>query len=397
MSIGRRILFSLVTLALVFGVVEAGCWVAWMALETRAMRVRTEMGEQRLKTNSINFMMKSDPLLGFVLRPSHPVAGSNAAGFAQRDEVPVERTDPKKLRVVTMGESTTQGHGPERANYPFHLRNLLQAPAIGGGPAELINAGVAGWFSEQVALWAEHKVAAYRPDVVICYCGWNDFQSYTPYSGPPSMSAFHVEYGNPYRVGSDFPLKTIVFAVAAYEALARSTAKPPPPATRQPDGYGAPPEEHYRFLYANLDKAIAGLRRGNPSVKVAVSTLVGRWPHGTREDFDAPQGHVWWMKGPPPVDPEAAARAMRRFNEAMRGYARSRGLVLIDAEKAYEYLDRRKLLWDFAHMTDEGYELLANVIYDSLVRQQVIPGSASPRLPELLSKYAMPKPNVKQE
>jgi lysophospholipase L1-like esterase len=396
MTVGRRLLFSLVTLTLVFGVIEAGCWIAWRVLETRAMRVRTEMGTEALKSNGINFMMKSDPLLGFTLQPNHPVPGTNSVGFAQRYEVPVART-AGKLRIVTMGESTTQGHGPDRGNYPYHLKQLLDDPSLGGAPAEIINAGVAGWFSEQVALYAERKVAAYKPDVVIFYAGWNDFQSYTPYGVPPPMSVFHVQYGNPYRIQSDFPIKTVVFAVAAYEALLRDTATSRPPATRQPDGYAGAPEDQYRFLFANLDQAIAALRRGNPEVKIVVSTLVARWPDGTRADFDAPQGHVWWMKQEPQVDPAGAERAMRRFNEAVRAYARSRKLVLIDVEQAYSGLDRRKLLWDFAHMTDEGYELMANVIYDSLVKQQVISGRAPPKLPELLSKYAKPRPNVKQE
>ncbi|HYC64339.1 MAG TPA: SGNH/GDSL hydrolase family protein, partial [Reyranellaceae bacterium] len=224
MTIGRRLLFSLVTLVLVFGVVEAVCWAAWLALEARAMQVRTEKATENLKANAINFLVQTDPLLGFVLKPNNAASGTNSAGFVQFDEVPIARTAGRQ-RIATFGESTTQGHGPGRANYPHHLKHLLEDPVVGGGPVDVINAGVAGWNSDQVALWAQHKVARYQPDVAVFYTGWNDFQSYDPFGPPPVQSYFEMAYGNPFRIQSDFPIKTVVFAVAAYEATLRSAPK----------------------------------------------------------------------------------------------------------------------------------------------------------------------------
>jgi lysophospholipase L1-like esterase len=385
MSRGQKFVFSLVTLVLFFGVIEAVAWTAWLALESRAPQVRTAKGEESLAANSIRFQLKTDPVLGYILRPNAPENGVNAAGFAQLNDVPVART-PGVLRIATMGESTTQGHGADTGNYPAYLGRLLQSPTIGGQRVEVINAGVSGWVSDQVALWAEHKVAAYKPDVVIFYTGWNDFQAYSPFSVPGPISYFQVAFGNPYRVESDFPIKTVVFAIAAYEAMTRKPFAPPVQLTPSAEGYVQSAQENYRYLFASLDRAIAALRRANPDVKIVISTIVGRWPEGGREEFDKPNGHTWWMKDR--IDPQQAATAMERFNEAIRTYARARAVVLIDPARVLSGTDRRRLQWDFAHFSDEGYELLANTIYSELLRQQVVKGAPSPRMTELMSKYA---------
>jgi len=87
------------------------------------------------------------------------------------------------------------------------------------------------------------------------------------------------------------------------------------------------------------------------------------------------------------LGPDQASQALRRFNQFLREYAAANGLALIDNERAFDELDRPAFMTDFAHMTDEGYELLANVMYESLRRDGHLKGEASPRLPELLAKY----------
>lgn len=57
-----------------------------------------------------------------------------------------------------------------------------------------------------------------------------------------------------------------------------------------------------------------------------------------------------------------AAERLRRFNALIRQYAAQRALTLVDAEAAFDGLDRGRLQWDFAHMTFEGYELLAETM-----------------------------------
>ena len=84
-----------------------------------------------------------------------------------------------------------------------------------------------------------------------------------------------------------------------------------------------------------------------------------------------------------------AAGAVARFNDLIREYARAHGLILIDTAATFTSLDRQALMWDFIHMHSEGYELLALVIYDGLVRAGAVAGTPSPRLEALMAKYRL--------
>ena len=78
---------------------------------------------------------------------------------------------------------------------------------------------------------------------------------------------------------------------------------------------------------------------------------------------------------------------LARFNDLIRDYAESRDLLLIDAAAAFSTLDRAMLQTDFAHLSAEGYELLAEVIYAGLRRGGYVRGETSPRFAELRDKY----------
>jgi len=388
MSIGRRLLFAGVTLLMLLGLVEAASQFVWWRLEARTFEVRKERGEAVLRNDSINFMKQADGILGYVLLPGFERGTThiNADGFAQRERVPVDRS-AGQLRLAAMGESTTQGHDVDHANYPLYLRQLVVE--LGQNHVEMINGGVAGWISDQVALWAEHKVARYRPDIVVLYVGWNDFQSYNPFNTPAAVSYFDMAYANPFRIADNFPLKSVVLASAAYNygyrKLRPAAAAPLSSGT---DGYVSTPEVNYRFYLDSLDRIVFAFRASNPDVRIAISTLVGRWPHGSEADYTSDQGHTWWMKQHGQNAAQAAA-ALHRFNDLIRSSARERGLLLIDAEAAFADLDRAKLQWDFAHMTSEGYELLANVMYEALRLGGYVAGEPSPRLEELRAKYRL--------
>jgi hypothetical protein len=135
-----------------------------------------------------------------------------------------------------------------------------------------------------------------------------------------------------------------------------------------------------------MDRIVSGFRNRDSNVRLAVCTLIGRWPYGTEAEFKSGQGATWWMKSHG-LSPVQAAAALDRFNGVIREYAKSRGLLLIDAENSFSGLDRGKLQWDFAHLTPEGYELLAEVIYDGLRSAGVVKGEPSSRLEQLLHKY----------
>jgi lysophospholipase L1-like esterase len=130
-----------------------------------------------------------------------------------------------------------------------------------------------------------------------------------------------------------------------------------------------PPKEVYAFYLRNLDHMIASFRNQNPAVKIVISTLVGRWPMDTEEQFERDDGHIWWMKGYH-MSRQGAAAMLARFNQLIVDYAGANHLTLVDMAGTFAGLDRQRLMWSFAHMTNEGYEIVARTFYDAIASEQ---------------------------
>jgi lysophospholipase L1-like esterase len=382
MTLGKRLVFAAVTVGLLLVGLEALGRLVWWRLEARALDRRAERGEIQLRNDAINFMKQADGLYGYVLRPGFERGGHviNAEGFAQRETVGVSRR-PGALRIVAMGESTTQGHSTDVGNYPVYLKAALEQRAPGPAEVEMINAGVSGWTSDQLALRAEHQLRAYRPDIVVLYAGWNDFQSYDPYGPPPTRSYFEQVYGR-LPPGDRLGLRSVQLLSAGYTSLSTRLAGKMSARGAGGGGPAGPPAEVYRFFRQSLDRIVRAYREQDPTVRIAICTLVGRWPMAPPED---PSGPTWFKaRGLSQTD---AAGALARFNDLIREYARAHHLILIDTAATFVSLDRQALMWDFIHMHAEGYELLALVIYDGLVRAGAVAGAPSPRLDALITKY----------
>lgn len=375
MSVGKRILFSLVTLLLVVLAVEGAARLIWWRIAAANFNAE----------NSVNFMKEAHPIYGYWLKPGFAQGGAvvNPQGFAQRDSVPLERT-PGTLRVAALGESTTHGHDVDQGNYPAYLRRRLEASAPGHRHVEMINGGVSGWISDQVALRAENEIAAFRPDIVVLYVGWNDFQAYDPYGGVPMISKFEDQGGSELHQTAASALKSVALLSALYQKVrwqlssqvARITSAAPPP------------EKLYRFYLSNLARTVTAFRNANPNVRICLSTLVGRWPLDAEADFATQYGRTWWMTKHQ-LTRQDAAEHLRHLNALIRRYAADHGLILVDAAAAFDTLDRGQLQWDFAHMSFEGYELLAETMYEALRQAGAIDGAPSARRAELVAKYRL--------
>lgn len=393
-SVGRRVLFALLTVLFLLALLEAGARAVWNRLAAQARAERQARGEEVLRNDAIHYLKQPDGVYGYVLKPDTAFGRhyTNPQGFAQRETVLVARK-PGALRVVAMGESTTQGHDVDSGNYPRWLAERIRRSGS-YDDVEMINAGVAGWISDHLALRAERELAAYRPDLVVLYLGWNDFQSYDPLRPAPERSYFETAYGSEaFHALSVSKLVLLTDALVQKlrnEARARWFAERQQPVdhARSPLGELSPAEENYRFFLRSLDRIVAAYRKENPQVVIAISTLVGRWPLGGAKAYEATNGRTWWMQEHG-LSPERAAEFLERFDALIAGYARSHhGLVLIDAAAAFDDLDRARLQRDFAHMSDEGYELLAETMYESLRAAGALRGQRSERLEELRARYA---------
>src|SRR4029079_11026397 len=159
----RKVAYTALLLAGLCGAVEGMARLVWWQLERKSFRARYEKGEARLANDAITFLKVPDRIYGYTVKPGLRINSqtTNSQGFRQRDNV-LSSPVSGSLRIVCLGESTTFGTDDD-VNYPRFLGNILTRYAMGYQQYEVINAGVPGWSSDQVALRVHHQIAALEP------------------------------------------------------------------------------------------------------------------------------------------------------------------------------------------------------------------------------------------
>ena len=103
--------------------------------------------------------------------PEHGTLRTNALGL--RDDPVTLPKPPGEYRILSLGESSTWGHGVARAEtYSEVLAKLLTAQ---GRSSNVINAGVPAYTVQQSAVYLEEEGARLQPDAVLVYHQTNDF------------------------------------------------------------------------------------------------------------------------------------------------------------------------------------------------------------------------------
>lgn len=174
----RRLLFALLTPLLLLGTAE--------------LAARLVLPEQRFILNPVHATLRDDALLFWSMPPDMERqqdgirVKTNALGL--RDG-PVELPKPAgQVRILSLGESTTWGHGvaPEQT-YSAQLEALLNADT-GAGAGEtssegkryrVINAGVGACTIFQSYLYLVNRGGRLAPDMVLLYHEINDFSPAT--------------------------------------------------------------------------------------------------------------------------------------------------------------------------------------------------------------------------
>ena len=382
LSLSRKLLYAGLTIAILALVVEGLAQLVWWRLGRSTLQIHAVMGRQLLKNDAINFMKVADAVYGYRLKTNFEAPGVhiNSAGFHQADEVPVARV-PDSFRIICLGESTTFGTG-DSSNYPTFLREIVEKQSKTYKHFEVINAGVPGWVSDQVALRVEHQLVNFDPDAVILYVGWNDFQSYPPMAPPPATTIFETMYGNtPWTQFAADTFKTVALASAVYDRLRRMQA------AASKTRIANSPEVRYRFFLLNLDDIVHRFQAANPKVKIFVCTLVGLWPQGSPRSWEKISVPPWVKTNQ--VSSTDVARYVEEMNDQLRLFARTRELPLIDMAKVFSGLDRTRLQFDFAHMNPDGYELMAWTMFSALRDAGLVKGEMDSRYEQLLAMYKL--------
>ena len=264
------------------------------------------------------------------------------------------------------------------------LGHILESGAIGFRQYEVINAGVPGWSSDQIALRVRYQIAALKPDVAILYVGWNDFQAYDPLRPVPSESSFVLWYGRtPWMEYADSTSRTVALLSALRQ---RRSAGPGAERRRDAAAPADRPDERYRFLLRSLTDIVHDLKSTNPSMTILVGTLVGIWPQTTYQGKLVVPGWVAEHH----LTPAQAAHFVDELNDQLRRFAGEQGAAIVDLAAIFGPLDKGRLHWDFAHLKKDGYEMMAWAIFDALRAEGLFKVQPSGRYQELLSAYQAP-------
>jgi len=90
-----------------------------------------------------------------------------------RGDEPVLPKPEGVIRIAVMGGSSVFDIRSD-VGWPRRLQDILRNRGL--GQVEVFNAGIPGFSTREVLPFYERKVAAYQPDVVLLYVGWNDLK-----------------------------------------------------------------------------------------------------------------------------------------------------------------------------------------------------------------------------
>jgi lysophospholipase L1-like esterase len=225
------------------------------------------------------------------------------------------------VRVATVGDSNTLGwSGPEGAHWPADLERVIEAAGV---PAEVINAGVWGYSSQQ-GVPRTREVLALEPDLVLVSFGSNDAhfvtRSDSEYSGRSEGMWRVVRFVRGLRVAQLLTAAADRFDPSSVELAPRV------------------PLADYR---SNLRQMIAEVRATGAEPVLLTRPYIGA--------VTAPE--VWKNRAPD-------------YNLATAEVAGEEGVLLVDLYSFFK--DRDALFADESHFTAEGHQLAGSVIADHL-------------------------------
>ena len=222
----RRLLYALITLALICGLIEGLCFLLARRLPPAPpayTSVETFLVDYGNRTRQPWFLDQDGPLPGVkgprvVLRVAPETADARPfPGPGGKVRVLAPEQLPAGRRVLLLGASAAYGDGvKQRQTLAWQLQTLLRArrPAGDGAQLQVLNLARPAWELNSVAALAERLLEqlSARPAAVVLYTGNNEF------SIPP---IFQLQQRSPLSALASYRL-------VLHQARTRGWLKPPP-------------------------------------------------------------------------------------------------------------------------------------------------------------------------
>ena len=245
----RKLGMSLIVVLGMFGIGELGARLIWSVpdLSLSPENVHLVDHPTRLWVQAPN---------GKFSLPEHGSLTTNELGL-RHESIAIPKPI-NEYRILSLGESSTWGHGVKRSEtYSARLEAMLSAS---GRAANVINAGVPAYTIQQSAVYLDEEGPRLQPDVVLVYHQTNDF---LPSGGIDAhnplvrLTATDREMINRRRPLA--PLLTVLFKSRLYLALRNGFLRLPsslPDAASIPNGpVRVPTEDRVDALDSMLQSA----------------------------------------------------------------------------------------------------------------------------------------------
>ena len=314
----KKVVYAGLTVFMLFGVIELVLRVAGFSRPTTPEAMAFTFPLDEFNREAAQPFLQRDTVLFWKPKPN--VLGHNSRGIYGPEFA--DSKNPRVFRIVTLGDSCTH-LGPHP--YPRRLQAILDAAQP--GRFEVINAGVIGYSSYQGLMRLRHEVAAWSPDLVTVYFGWNDHWLARGYSDREQPDATGW-----IRHASDAADHLRLYQLLASMVSRRSAGGP----------------RQYRV---SLDDYASNLR----NMKLAADAMGARlWfitaPHalelGVSSDLVA-SGEA--------ADVAGVLRLHERYNDQVRAVAAELGVTLVDFDRLFNAMNKSGLfIDDHIHLSDTG-------------------------------------------
>lgn len=269
--------------------------------------------------------------------PDEIILRHNQDGFKGPE---IEKTHAR-LRILTIGDSCTQGSFFEKYSYPRVMEREMHDI---GCDVEVVNAGVAGYSTRNVLLRIKEFKALW-PEISTIYIGWNGLYSEEYFSG---MRKY---------------LYSLRLLGKVFNRIHRGMIDPEEYAVMQINKQRNP-DKHawevkslkgYSFSFIGYVERIVKEMQSVGS-KVVLVTLPGLYTMESEPTNLALKGHLPTFTD----NPFVLAKMTEQYNNALRNIANHYRLQVIDLERwSKNYLvPRDAYFYDSVHLTEKGQEMI---------------------------------------
>ena len=282
----------------------------------------------------------------------------NAHGFAGAD---LESEAPGLWRIAAVGESTTFSRGNAVNSWPAILNQMLDARERPGRRYDVLNAGIEGMTSDQIARRLATKVLPLEPKVVLIWSGWNDLLKFDPVG-----QTSRTRWADVSRAIDRLYLVKGLRKLAFYYFRPRLQ----PPATGPESRTGRFQEINPTYFTDNLRNMIHSSRsNGAKPVLLTLGTVL-------REEMTVAElgaAGVFFPYYPSAYAVNDFIDLIESYNRAIREVAKELSVPVVPIDRILAAReDFRRLFFDTMHTTQEGDQIIAKAILAVLIREKII-------------------------